>query len=279
MIDLHRRRSDNSFNDVDSTILPLSATEVSDPAQRRHLDLLNQHIARTQELAAANAEIIRLTNLAYFDGLTGLANQRLLETTFDAAMQKKGRAQENGHDENVVIVFIDLNKFKQINDTYGHDVGDEALKLAARTLASVTRSTDVIAHIHEHGDVSNDNLPVRFAGDEFIILFTGASLDALQNKIALIKNSFSHLTLKVGDVDVPVGASIGAYECQVGDSLKHCKKQADIAMYKDKEAGRDTPLSSFTRFASGYIMPQTASVVPSFGNNPFQVASRKIEPQ
>ncbi len=245
-----RRRSDTDDGQPD---LSAPATPL-DPVEKRHIALLNQHIERSRALADAQAEIQRLYELAYFDKLTGLANQRLLETSFDEAVAK---------DEKIVLLFIDLNKFKQINDTHGHDVGDEALKLASKTLASLTRSTDVIAHIYEDKAGPQNHLPVRYAGDEFIILFTGATLPDLQRKITEVKKAFSNLSLKVGEENVPVGASIGAYEYQKGDTLEHCKKQADIAMYADKKASRlDSTTLAFGRFSSGYNLPAATGYIP-----------------
>lgn len=240
---------------------PHSAEETAVPDQpantleQRHLILLNQHIEHSKALAKQGAEIERLYELAYFDKLTGLANQRLLEETFNAAVKKK---------EKIVLIFIDLNKFKQINDTYGHHVGDAALKLASQTLVSLTRPTDVIAHIDSEERQSNKNLPVRYAGDEFILLFTGVTLEDLRKKVIDVKTAFSTLTLKIEDDNIPVGASVGAYAYKTGDSLEHCKKQADEAMYADKKASRElskisTTSKQFGWFAPGYTMRNFAA--------------------
>ncbi len=228
----------------------------------QHLHNLNSQIGMTQEnmrLRDENQQLREEINIlykkAYFDKLTGLPNQRLLEDSFDGAVSKG---------DNIVLLFIDLNKFKQINDTYGHDVGDEALKLASKTLASLTRSTDVIAHVSKENEAFENHLPVRYAGDEFIILFTGATLDDLQKKIISVKEAFSTLSFKVGNDNVAVGASIGAYERQEGDTLEHCKKQADLAMYADKRASRlDTTTLSFARYAAGYQLPVSTGYVPT----------------
>jgi GGDEF domain-containing protein len=206
-----------------------ATSQVLDPIEERYQTLFTQHISHlnaqiglSHENAKLRAEnkhlkedVSTLYNKAYFDKLTGLPNQRLLEDRFDEAVAM---------DDNIVLLFIDLNKFKYINDNFGHHIGDEALKLASKTLVSLTRSTDVIAPIYEVREDPKNHLPVRYAGDEFIILFTGATLEDLQNKISDVKKTFSTLTLKVGESEIPVNASIGAYEYQKGDTLDHCKK-------------------------------------------------------
>ncbi|OFW88374.1 MAG: hypothetical protein A3B66_09385 [Alphaproteobacteria bacterium RIFCSPHIGHO2_02_FULL_46_13] len=240
----------------------------TDPIERRYQTLLTQHLSNLNaqiDLSHANAklraenerlkeDVSALYRKAYFDELTGLPNQRLLKDSFDQAVATG---------DNIVLLFIDLNKFKYINDTFGHHIGDEALKLASNTLASLTRSTDVIAPIYEVRKNPQNHLPVRYAGDEFIILFRGTTLEDLQKKISDVKNAFSTLTLNVGDTKIPVNASIGAYEYQKGDTLDHCKKQADIAMYAEKKSSKlDSTSLPFGRFA-GYILPASTGYVPT----------------
>jgi len=243
----------------------------------RHLQSLNLVIEQSKRIALLEQENVALYKLAYFDKLTGLPNQRLLEKSFEEAVNKKAQ---------IVLVFIDLNRFKEINDKYGHAIGDEALKAASEALLSLTRSTDIVAHIDD--EPKDKNLPVRYAGDEFIILFTGATADELHNKIAEIKDTFAKLTLKLGKeygyAEIPVGASIGLYERKEGDDLETCKKRADTAMYKDKQAGKAEEAKAllmaanannlngaFGLQAQGYRMSDKVrnTVIPSVTSYPF----------
>lgn len=262
-----RRKSDIGSNEL-SLDVGGSPSQELDPIQQRYQTFFEQHIkdlniqislshenARLQsENERLKEDVSALYKKAYFDKLTGLPNQRLLEDRFDEAVAMG---------DNIVLLFIDLNRFKQINDNYGHHIGDDALKLAANALVSLTRSTDVIAPIYEVREDPQNHLPVRYAGDEFIILFTGVTIEDLQNKISDVKKSFSTLTLKVGESEIPVNASIGAYEYQRGDTLDHCKKQADIAMYAEKKLNKlDSTSLPFGRFA-GYILPASTGYVPT----------------
>lgn len=96
-------------------------------------------------------------NLALHDPLTGLCNRSLLEDRFDVVFNeyKRNNAVYQVKKEEVALLFIDLNRFKQLNDTYGHLVGDKALLFVANVLASCSRSVDSVA---------------RFGGDEFVVM-------------------------------------------------------------------------------------------------------------
>ena len=93
----------------------------------------------------------QLEQLALYDPLTGLANRRLFYDRLTQAMASYSRSSTSG----LVLVMLDLDKFKQINDTLGHDAGDELLKVVAERLLSCVRKTDTVA---------------RIGGDEFILL-------------------------------------------------------------------------------------------------------------
>lgn len=268
MIEL-RRKSDAGSGELDLQLPPAPVvntnpieTHANAHLQQR-IDRLNRALLATHEneiLREQNQRLqeenAKLFKQAYFDKLTGLPNQRLLEKSFEEAV-------DSG--ESMVLLFIDLNKFKQINDTYGHNVGDDALKLASNTLASLTRATDVVANISEEKEDPKTHLPVRYAGDEFIILFRGTTLNDLKNKIEDVKTTFKTLSLQVGEDTIPVGASIGAYQYQKGDTLEHCKEQADLEMYKDKKASRiNTANNPYSRSLTGYFMPaSTNSYIPT----------------
>jgi GGDEF domain-containing protein len=275
-----RRKTDSAFAALDQTkpalALDIDLTESSDLIELRYQALRKQHIAslnyaisQSKIIDALKTENERLYKLAYFDKLTGLPNQRLLEDSFE-------QAATNG--DKIVLVFIDLNKFKKINDTYGHAIGDEALKLASKTLLSMTRQNDIVAHIDEVTLIEENqtkHLPVRYAGDEFVILFIGTTSSELSNKVSQIKNAFAQLRLKLGpehgNIEIPVGASIGAYERQEGDTLDTCKKNADAAMYADKSAGNTQNKLDFSSFARGYEYPKAVTFTPNLNVYQFPI--------
>lgn len=169
--------------------------------------------------------------LAYHDKLTGLANRALLEEMLDPALARARRAGLA-----VALLFLDLDDFKEVNDTFGHGAGDIMLKEIANRLIEATRDTDVVA---------------RQGGDEFLVLLTdldpgpeqdlaGGRDNAIQ--VAEIMAGRIHEGLSrpipLGDAEVFTSASIGisVFPFDAGDS-RMLMKNADAAMYESKRSG------------------------------------------
>jgi diguanylate cyclase (GGDEF)-like protein len=163
----------------------------------------------------------RVAYLAHHDALTGLANRpSLVEKIEEACSRYRWRGEEFN------VLMVDLDRFKQVNDTFGHPAGDELLKLVADRLKGALRETDVLA---------------RLGGDEFAIIQFDDSkqtdaAEALAAKIiTLIAEPFS-----VGGNDVGIGASIGiALVPEHGTHADDLLKKADLALYHAKSSGRN----------------------------------------
>ncbi len=162
------------------------------------------------------------TELATTDVLTGLANRLGLERELDAMIQHARRDPRYGF----ALFMIDLDHFKQVNDTHGHQAGDEVLQWIASLLADTLRRTDVIA---------------RMGGDEFVVLLDGLTERDLLSGIAdkLLESMREPLRLSSG-VDVQLGMSIGiaVFARHMGDA-RTLTEHADRAMYAAKQAGRN----------------------------------------
>ncbi|CAD6526975.1 diguanylate cyclase domain-containing protein [Paraburkholderia sabiae] len=165
-----------------------------------------------------------LTHLASHDGLTGLPNRMLFMQKLEEAID---RARVNG--SRLAVLFIDLNRFKQINDQYGHSVGDDVLAIVARRLQQVLHPGDVVA---------------RLGGDEFIVLVKGErSAEAAPAIAARIVRTIDD-ELLIGDQPMAVGASIGISQFPSdGDSAEALLLNADAAMYAAKSGGSGAWLS------------------------------------
>ncbi len=159
---------------------------------------------------------------AFFDPLTGLANRLLLVDRFQLSMQHAKRSRKQ-----FAVLMIDLNKFKAINDTYGHAAGDTVLITVAQRLVSAVRASDTVA---------------RLGGDEFALIIESVSerdqIATLGQK--LVDLLTEEVTLDSGDV-VSVGASIGiALYPQDGTSIDEVFRKADLALYSAKESGKNS---------------------------------------
>ncbi|MBJ6799577.1 putative bifunctional diguanylate cyclase/phosphodiesterase [Geomonas propionica] len=159
----------------------------------------------------------QLENLAYYDSLTGLLNRRML---LDRMEHTLGTAQRDGI--KMATLFFDLNGFKPINDTMGHEAGDQILIEVARRLKSSVRKKDTLA---------------RLGGDEFVVV---ATLDTEDNASCIAQNLLRKLApvYEVGGREVFVGASIGiSIYPDDGTAPETLLKNADIAMYNAKKPG------------------------------------------
>ncbi len=178
---------------------------------------------RTQELHDANQTLLRneeeIRHLAFHDSLTGLPNRLLL---LERMAQSIAIAQRDTAE--LGLMFIDLDRFKAVNDSFGHDIGDELLKVLADRMRSCVRDSDTVA---------------RLGGDEFVVLLrrVGESQHYAQIAQELIVSLSAPVV--VGPHSMQVGASIGiACHPKDGDDAQALLMHADAAMYAAKSAGR-----------------------------------------
>jgi len=163
----------------------------------------------------------QVRQLAYFDVLTSLPNRRLLLDRLQQAIQQAKR-----HGTSMAVMFLDLDHFKQINDTLGHDTGDELLRQVAARLVECIRGGDTVS---------------RSGGDEFILVMAEISQP---HDAALVAEKIIHSLnepIVVGDHHLNVGVSIGIaiYPVDGTDNIQELMKKADMAMYAAKESGRN----------------------------------------
>ncbi|MCA3028013.1 MAG: EAL domain-containing protein [Rhodocyclaceae bacterium] len=162
----------------------------------------------------------QVRELAEIDYLTGLPNRMLLGARFEFAVRQASR-----NNEGLALLFVDLDRFKVINDTLGHQVGDRILVESATRLLGATRSTDTVA---------------RLGGDEFVILLPGATAE---NDIANLADTLVHAMSQPHDIDgheLTITSSIGiALWPTDGGDLTALLKHADVAMLHAKSIGRN----------------------------------------
>ncbi|WP_133468186.1 EAL domain-containing protein [Paraglaciecola marina] len=209
----------------------LERKKYSDNIQAYNQRLANEVKQRTEELHTTNAFLqkqieerkqaqLQLEHDAHHDSLTGLANRTLFNTRLDLALASKKRYASH----NYAVIFIDLDRFKQINDSLGHYAGDEFLKEVARRIDSCIRGHDLLA---------------RLGGDEFVVLFdnfeTATDIEEIASRI--IKSIAQPFNIE--NKDVYSGASIGIASIESGyQKADEVLRDADAAMYQAKSLGR-----------------------------------------
>lgn len=162
----------------------------------------------------------RLEEMARSDHVTALANRRYFESCLTQTLSRRSNDMDN-----VCVILIDIDHFKQINDAYGHAAGDTALNYVARLLEGAMRSGDLVA---------------RYGGDEFVA-YMRCSREIGMERARQLRELIDNCVVQWEDKTIHVTASIGLY-CQPmfpGADISHVLERADDAMYEAKKRGRN----------------------------------------
>lgn len=183
--------------------------------ERRAITTLTQFAVHAS-LSLRNAWLLQeIQKIAATDGLTGIANRR----TFEEVLEREiSRARRNG--EQVTLVMLDIDHFKKLNDTHGHQTGDDVLRAAAQGLANSCRDFDIAA---------------RYGGEEFAVI-----LPACSPRESLVAGDRLRGAIANADLPVPVTSSAGVatFPAHASDA-QSLIKAADEALYESKRSGRD----------------------------------------
>jgi diguanylate cyclase (GGDEF)-like protein/PAS domain S-box-containing protein len=186
---------------------------------------VQQYVAQFSDITSRKTAEDEIKTLAFYDSLTGLPNRRLLTDRLKWALATSARTNKQG-----AILFIDLDNFKTLNDTLGHDIGDLLLQQVAKRLELCVREGDTVA---------------RLGGDEFVVMLEDLSEDDMEaaSKTESVGNKILSSLQQAYQLDgheqlntPSIGAALFS-DHQVG--LEELFKQADIAMYQAKKAGRN----------------------------------------
>lgn len=226
----------NSKDELGSLIIDfnkmLEQIQLRDTELKINKEMLEERVSkRTKELEVSNIQLeeskVRaeavakeMEHQAHHDTLTGLPNRMLLNDRIDNAL-----AHANRDGSVLAILFLDLDRFKIINDSLGHDVGDELLKMVAKGIASCIRDEDTVA---------------RLGGDEFVVLLSHISGAGDAGKIArkIIEVLAEPVMCHGHDLAVTTSIGISIYPYD-GSDANTLMKNADISMYRAKELGRN----------------------------------------
>jgi len=169
---------------------------------------------KIEEMRILQVQAGEFERLALFDSLTGLANRRLAEVRLAS---EAARSARYGH--SLTVISFDLDKFKQINDTYGHPAGDQVLKQFAHRLGSTIRKSDLAA---------------RMGGDEFLVLLPECSTSQVQ----MLLDRLRPMETEYGGTKIPICFSAGWVGYEKGETTEQFLERADRILYAEKRAGK-----------------------------------------
>lgn len=167
------------------------------------------------KLEQADTESTHFKRLSMYDPLTGLLNRR-------AALELVEKFARHNSLAGTVLVVMDIDHFKRVNDTYGHDVGDEVLKLASATVQRLLREGDAA---------------VRWGGEEIVIICPKTTSEGTVRVAEKLRSAIKQL--RFSQPDLRISASFGATAIQRGETFEHAFSRADEALYEAKRGGRD----------------------------------------
>jgi diguanylate cyclase len=209
-----------SRNDVQDIIVKLISTNLA--MQLKVLSMAKELEASQLQIVSLRNNVLEVGKIAMIDALTGLGNRRF----FDQTLQKEiERARETG--AGLCLAMADLDRFKAVNDRFGHLVGDHLLKLFAGVLTVNLRGPD---------------LPARYGGEEFALLFPGASLDEALRVVEKTRRDLESKRWVVGPKEERLGAvtaSFGIARLAFDEAAESFVQRADAKLFEAKAAGRN----------------------------------------
>lgn len=225
-LDAYTRKLTSNLNVEDLRKLMRNIMDETSSIQSSSSVLQTQLDQTTEKLDTLRKDFERVKKAAVTDPLTGISNRRafddaLLEASMDAGYYPQGLS----------LLMLDIDRFKLLNDTYGHLVGDEVLRLVAKTLQRSTKGNDEVA---------------RYGGEEFAIILPNTSLKGAVAAAENIRSEFESNSLKRKSTGEYIGAvtvSIGAAHFNNGEDITSLIQRADEALYHAKENGRNQVVS------------------------------------
>jgi diguanylate cyclase (GGDEF)-like protein len=164
-------------------------------------------------------QIEELRRMALLDPLTGVGNRRYAEMNIKFRLAEMDRYKWP-----FGVLFIDLDNFKDINDTYGHEVGDSVLEMTAKTLTNSLRSFDTVC---------------RWGGEEFVAIIVNVDHQHLPAVCEKLRAMIEHSSISLDSRNIGVTVSIGATIAREDDSMESIMRRVDKLMYRSKSQGRN----------------------------------------
>lgn len=209
IMDYRLRRNDGQFRWIEDT-----GTPYYDEAGE-FLGYIGSCIDATERIEAEQVK-----DMALKDALTGLANRAYFEKLFNQEFENTKRFKRN-----LSLIMLDADKFKSINDHYGHMAGDIVLQRLASILNQTVRHEDIVS---------------RYGGDEFVLILPKTNIDAAMEIAERIRLAVEENTLTMDNLDIQFTTSIGVVQYSNESNSSELLKKADKAMYRSKHSGGNT---------------------------------------
>jgi len=211
-----------SINKDNSLIISMTAKDVNDLNRIKSLiPSIKHYLDAAQPVIESNILMDKLRDTSLKDAMTGLYNRRFLEEFIDQVMKQVQREKET-----YTVLMLDVDFFKQVNDTYGHDIGDKVIKEIGTVVRNSIRESD---------------LGIRYGGEEFVILLHNATDEGAMHVAKKIHSSFAELVFDVGNgqtMQKTMSIGMAKYPTD-GNTIWKCIKYADTALYVAKTTGRN----------------------------------------
>lgn len=207
-------------NELDLIISVYTQSDEETKKVREQVPNLDDYVDAAKAVIVSNKLMSILEKSARTDALTNLFNRKYLEEQIPKITSQAKRANTS-----FGVLMLDIDHFKMVNDTYGHDIGDIAIKIVADTLIENTRESDII---------------IRFGGEEFIVLLHNCDEKGVQKVAEKIRLSFMDKEINAGKTIIHKTMSIGTSMFPKDNKdLNNCIKNSDIALYEAKARGRN----------------------------------------
>lgn len=211
-----------SINSDNSIVISITAKTDEEMSQiNSHVLSIKNYLEAAKPVIESKILMEKLRDTSLRDGMTGLYNRRFLEEFIDKFMSQAQRSKET-----YSVLMLDVDWFKMVNDTYGHDVGDKVIVELSRVLKDNIRESD---------------LAIRYGGEEFLVMLRNATDEGTLEVARKIHSGFGKLIFSVGvgeTMQKTLSIGIAKYPTD-GDTIWKCIKYADTALYEAKETGRN----------------------------------------
>lgn len=185
-------------------------------------DLKTKLLESQDQIQSLRSSLIEAEEIVLKDPLTGTGNRRQFDVTMERAV-----AECEQNDTHMTLIMCDIDHFKRVNDAFGHQVGDELIKMFARVIEGSVRETDTV---------------IRYGGEEFAIILPGTDRSAARSIAERIRRQFESKRLTIRETNQKIGqltASFGVAQYHLGDDVSTLVQRADTKLYEAKSAGRN----------------------------------------